>query len=97
MTKLFKCISKRTKNITRATIQRQLVITEADKGGTVVILNEEDYIKEVKLNYNSATTNNDTVNKIIKRFHKENLISKNTVEGLKIESPKSHLFKTKTT
>ena len=73
------------------------VITEADKGGAVAILYAEDYIKEVErqphitesykiLNHNPTTTNNDTVNKRIKRFHKENLISKNIVEGLKIES-----------
>ena len=42
-----------------------------------------------KLNHNPTATNNDTVNKIIKRFYKENLISKNIAEGLKIERPKS--------
>ena len=47
----------------------------------------EDYIKEEerqllntenykRLNYNPTTTNNKTVNKMIKSFHKENLISK---------------------
>ena len=57
------------------------VITEADKGGAVAILDTEDYIKEVEgqphntetyklLNHNPTTTNNDTVNKRIKRFHK---------------------------
>ena len=80
-----------------------IVITEADKGGVVVILDVEDYIKEAerqlhntenykRLYHNPTTTNNDTVNKIIKRFHKENLISENTAEGLKIESPKSPHF-----
>ena len=54
----------------------------------MVILDVEGYIKEAerqlhntekykRLNHNQTTTNNDTVNKIIKRFHKENLISKN--------------------
>ena len=51
--------------------------------------NTENY---KRLNHNPTTTNNDTFNKIIKRFHKENLISKNTTEGLKIESPKSPHF-----
>ena len=63
----------------------------------------EEYIKEEerqlhntenckRLNHNPTTTNNDTVNQMIKRFHKENLISKNITEGLKIESPKSPHF-----
>ena len=83
-----------------------IVITEADKDGVAVILNAEDYIKEAerqvhntenykRLNHNPNTTNNDTVNKIIKRFHKENLLSKNIAEGLKIESPKSLHFNLK--
>ena len=65
----------------------------------MVILDVEDYIKETerqlhntenykRLNHNPTTTSNDTVNKIIKKFHKENLISKNIAERLKIESPK---------
>ena len=74
------------------------------KGGAVAIFDVEDYIKEAerqlrntqnykRLNHNSTTTNNETVNKIIKRFHKENLTSKNIAEGLRIESPKSpHLY-----
>ena len=80
-----------------------IVITEADKCGAVVILDVEDYIKEEerqlhntenykRLNHKPTTTNNDTVNQMIKRFHKENLISKNITEGLKIESPKSPHF-----
>ena len=55
-----------------------IVITNADKGGMVVILDVEDYIKEVErqlnntenyknLNHNPATTDHKTVNKIIKR------------------------------
>ena len=71
-----------------------IIITDTDKGGAVVILDVEDYIKEVgrqlrntekykRLNHNPTTTNNETVNKIIKRFHKENLISKNTTESPK--------------
>ena len=51
-----------------------------------------------RLNDNPTTTNNETVNKIIKWFHKEKLISKNIAEGLKTESPKppKFLFKTET-
>ena len=69
----------------------------------MVILDVENYIKEAerqlqntenykRLNHNQTTTNNKTVNKITKRFHKENLISKNIAEGRKIESPKSPHF-----
>ena len=72
----------------------------------VVILDVEIYIEAAKrqlhntenykgLNQNPTTTINATVNKIIKRFHKENLISKNIAEGLKIESPKSPHFNLK--
>ena len=45
-----------------------------------------------RLNHNPTTTKNETVNKIIKRFHKEKLISKNITKRLKIESPKSPQF-----
>ena len=72
----------------------------------VVILDVEIYIKAAKrqlhstenykgLNQNPTTTINATVNKIIKRFHKENLISKNIAKGLKVESPKSPHFNLK--
>ena len=73
-----------------------IVIADADKGGAVVILDAEDYIKEAewqahktenckRLNYNPTTNNNETLNKITKRFLKENLISKNIAKGLKKE------------
>ena len=79
-----------------------IVITDAVKGGMVVIF-DVDYIKEAerqlhktenykRLNHNPTTFNNETVNKIIRRFQKENLICKNIAEGMKIESPKSPRF-----
>ena len=79
-----------------------IVITDAAKGGMVVIF-DVDYIKEAerqlhktenykRLNHNPTTFNNETVNKIIRRFQKENLICKNIAEGMKIESPKSPQF-----
>ena len=46
----------------------------------------------MRLNYYPTTTNNERVNKITKRFHNENLISRNIAEGLKIESPKLQRF-----
>ena len=69
----------------------------------IVILDVEEFIKEVerqlhntenykRLNHNPTTTNNDTLYKIIKTFHKKNLINKNMGKGPKIESPKSLYF-----
>ena len=80
-----------------------IVIKEAEKGGAVVILDVEDYIKDAErqlhstenykiLNHNPTTTNKYTLNKKVKRFYKENLISKNIAKGLKIESHKSPHF-----
>ena len=75
----------------------------------MVILDVEDYIKEAerqlhntenyrRLNHNPTTTNNDIVNKIMKRFYKKKLISKNIAKGLASEIPKSpSQIKTETT
>ena len=62
-----------------------IAITDADKDGLIAIIYVEYYMKEgerqlhnrknyKRLNHNLTTTNNETVNKIMKRFHKENLI-----------------------
>ena len=96
-------LSERKKALQELQSRDNIVITDADKGGAVVILDVEDYIKEAerqlhptetykRLNHNPTTTNNKTFNKIIKRFQKENVISKNIAEGLKIDSPKSPPF-----
>ena len=82
---------KEQKALQELQFRDDIVITEADKGGAVVIADAENYIKEAerqlhntenykRLNRNPTTTNNETVNKIIKRFYKENLISKNIAE-----------------
>ena len=78
-----------------------IVITEADKGGAVVILdvdeaewqlnNKENYRK---INYDPTTPNNETINKVISRqvskrslkFQKENLLSKSISEAPKTEN-----------
>ena len=68
--------------------RKGIVITDADKGGDVVILDVEDYVKEAerqlnnkenyrKINYDPTTVNNETIHKVISRFQKENLLSKN--------------------
>ena len=84
-------------------IRNDIVITDADKGGAVVILDVEDYVKEAerqlnnkenyrKINYGPTTDNNETIHKVISRFQKENLLSKNIFQGLKTENPKTPHF-----
>ena len=79
------------------------VITTADKGGAVVIMDAENYIKEVnrqlsdKKNYKTLQTDptlqhNKMVNDTLDRFKNENLLSKKTAEGLKIIKPKTLKF-----
>ena len=83
-----------------------IVITDTDNVGSVVIIDVENYIKEAErqvlnaenyksLNHNPTETSYETANKIIKKFHKEYLISKTITEGLKIEIPKSQHFNLK--
>ena len=77
--------------------RNDIVIIDADKGGAVVILDVEDYVKKAerqlnnkekyrKINYEPTTVNNETIYKVISRFQKENLQSKNISEGLKTEN-----------
>ena len=81
------------------------VITNANKDGVVVILDVEDYVKEAerqlknkknyrKIIYDPTTLpyNNETIHKVISRFQKENLLSKNISDGLKTENPKTPHF-----
>ena len=84
--------------------RRDIIITTADKGGAVVIMNTENYIKEAnrqlsdKNNYKTLLTDstlqhNKMVNDTLERFKNENLLSKKTAEGLKIinaKTPKSY-------
>ena len=68
--------------------RKDIAITNAKKGGVVVIVDVEDYVKEAerqlnnkenyrKINYDPTTVNNETIHKVISRFQKENLLSKN--------------------
>ena len=84
--------------------RHDIVITDANEGGAVVVQDVEYYVKEAerqlnnkenyrKINYDPTTTNNDTIHKVISVFQKENLLSKNISEGLKTENPKTpHLY-----
>ena len=83
--------------------RKDIAITDADKGGAVVILDVEDYVKEAekqlnnrenyrKINYDPTDVNNESIHKVISRFQKENLLSKNISEGLKTENTKTPHF-----
>ena len=79
------------------------VITDANKDKSVVIVDVEVYDKEAerqlnnnknyrKINYDLATANNATINKVILSFQKENLLSNNISEGIKTENPETLHF-----
>ena len=83
--------------------RKDIVITNTKKGGVVVIVDVEDYVKEAerqlnnkenykKINYDLTTVYNETILKVISRFQKENLLSNNISEGLKTENPKTPHF-----
>ena len=80
-----------------------IIITNAGKGGAVVIMDVNDYIREAKrqlcdsktykvLAKDPTTTNNDLVNQTIYRFTKEQLINENIANGLKNPSPRTPQF-----
>ena len=75
----------------------------ADKGGAVVIMDVNDYIRETKRQLNEprnykvlakdpTTTNNDLINQTIDRFTKEQLINDNIENGLKNLEPRSFTY-----
>ena len=76
---------------------KDIVITNADKGGTLVIMNVEKNINEDKRNYNTLqedTTlqHSNLVNNAIDKFKKENLLCKKLDDGLKSVNPKPPKF-----
>ena len=86
-------------------VRDDIVITNADKGGAVVIMDEKNYLEECERqlnnikNYNClqkgpTETNNELVHSVIKRLENEKLFSKNIVEALKINSPQNPSFYT---
>ena len=75
-----------------------IIITNADKGGAVVIIDVNDYIREDQrqlndpMNYkvlakDPTTTNNNLINQT-----KEQLINDNVANGLKNPSPRTPQF-----
>ena len=77
-----------------------IVNSNADKGGEVIMLDMKDYVKEWKRQLNkiksykhlhkySTATNNELLHNVIKIFENETLIRNNIAEGLKINSPQT--------
>ena len=83
--------------------REDIIITKADKGGAVVIMDVKDYIKEAarqlnntenyrKLQEDPTATNMKLVNDTIERFKKQKLINEKVAEGLKRNDPKTPKF-----
>ena len=83
--------------------RKDLIITNAGKGGAVVIMDTDSYIKEVnwqlsgKASYKQLTQNptlqrNRMVNQTLERFRNENLLPQKIADGLKITNPKAPKF-----
>ena len=83
--------------------RKYLIITNADKGGAMVIMDTDTYIKEAnqhltdKASYKQLTQDptlqhNRMVNQTIERFKSEKLLSKKTADVLKVSNPKNPKF-----
>ena len=83
--------------------RKDIIITNADKGGAVVIVDTNDCITKAerqlndKDNYhilpqNPTSVNNNLVNQAIDRFKKEKLITDKTADGLKTSDPRTSRF-----
>ena len=99
---------KEQKTMQELQSRNYIVINDANKDEAVVMLGVKDYTKEEKTqlsnketyklqnnkttNYNPTAANNETVNKFMSRFQKENLLTKNISEGLKAPNPKTSYF-----
>ena len=78
-----------------------LVITKADKGGAVIIMDVDAYVSEAnkqlndkkfykKLTYDPTQVHAERINKAIDHFKEEGLITENVTKGLKVQNPKTH-------
>ena len=83
--------------------REDIIITKADRGGAVVIVDVKDYIKEAerqlnntenyrKLQEDPTATNMKLLNDTIERFKKQKLINEKVAEGLKRNDPKTAKF-----
>lgn len=103
---LLKCSNqtiKEQKTMQELQSRNYIVINDANKDEAVVMLGVKDYANKEKTqlsnketykttNYNPTAANNETVNKFMSRFRKENLLTKNISEGLKAPNPKTSYF-----
>ena len=83
--------------------REDIIITKADKGGAVVIVDVKDYIKEAerqlnntdnyrKLQEDPTATNTKLVNDMIERFKKQKLVNEKVTGGLKRNDSKTPKF-----
>ena len=86
--------------------RNDIVIIKADKGGAVVIIDVEDYVKEAehqlnnkdaykKLQYDPTQTHTRLVNDTISRFKNDKLITENIAKGLQVQQPETPKFYTR--
>ena len=80
-----------------------IIITNVDNVGAVVILDGKGYVRECErqlnntkhyrhLQQDSIVTSNKLVHNLIERFENEKLIPQNITKGLKINSPRNSRF-----
>ena len=84
-----------------------LVITNADKGGAVMIQETEEYIKAhrqlhdttfyKKWDFDLTTIHNERVNRVIDESKTRNMISKKTTSMQKCDIPKAPIYATEDT
>ena len=78
----------------------EIIISKANKGGAVVIMDVKDYINEANrslnnkndyqiLNKDFRTTNVKLVNDTIQRFKKEKLLKGTVADSLRVSNPKT--------
>ena len=83
--------------------RKDVIITNADKCGAVVIMDVEKYINEAnrqlsdkrnykKLQEDPTLQHSNLINDTFDKFKKENLLSKKLADGLKSGNPKTPKF-----
>ena len=83
--------------------KKDLILTNADNGGAVVIMDTDSYIKEAnrqlsdkasykKLTQDPTLQHSRIVNQTIERFKNEKLLPQKIADGLKITNPKTPKF-----
>ena len=78
-----------------------IIITKADKGGAVVIMDQKDYISEAQREFKNhhekfskypTTANAKLLNDITQRFKQEKLLKEKIADGLRMSNPKPPKF-----